>query len=44
MTTEGSGLGLALCSEIVKRHQSELLAFNNDIGGLTLCFSIRKEK
>ncbi len=43
-TNEGTGLGLTICTEIIKRHSSTLKAFNNDMGGLSFTWTLSKTK
>lgn len=38
------GIGLSVCSAIVKAHGSEIYAENNESGGATFYFSLRMEK
>lgn len=35
-----SGLGLSICKEIITSHGGSILAYNNDMGGLTISFTI----
>lgn len=37
-----SGLGLSICKEIITMHQGNIRAYNNEIGGLTIEFTIKK--
>ena len=37
-----SGLGLSICKEIIAMHQGNIRAYNNEIGGLTIEFTIKK--
>ncbi len=36
-----SGLGLSICKEIIELHGGIISAYNNDLGGLTIRFTIR---
>lgn len=38
-----SGLGLSICKEIIEMHQGSILAYNNNYGGLTIEFTIKRE-
>lgn len=38
--TGGTGIGLALCNEIINRHHSKLLLTNRKAGGLNVSFSL----
>lgn len=40
----GIGLGLAICKSIIKAHNGEMEAFNNELGGATFRFSIPREE
>ncbi len=37
---QGTGLGLSICDEIVKAHGGEINAYNNELNGLTIAFTI----
>ncbi len=37
-----SGLGLAICKDIVEAHSGIIKAYNNELGGLTIMFTISK--
>lgn len=36
-----SGLGLSICKEIIIKHGGSITAYNNDLGGLTIRFTIK---
>ena len=37
-----SGLGLSICKEIIEIHKGNIYAKNNEIGGLSIYFTINK--
>lgn len=38
-----SGLGLSICKEIIEKHGGEITAYNNNLGGLTIKFTINNK-
>lgn len=38
-----SGLGLSICKEIIEMHQGSISAYNNNKGGLTIQFTIKRK-
>ena len=43
LENRGIGLGLAICKSIIKAHNGEIKAFNNELGSATFRFSIPRD-
>lgn len=44
ITRHNMGIGLSVCSAIIKAHGGSIYAKNNDMGGASFCFDLRREK